>query len=200
MDTHAICAALDVIRVRLVDVHDQCKALEDERDCLLQAEQSLAKLIDLAPKTTAVAIARDPPDGPGRRAGTLRSKLLACLEEAGPSGRTFKQIREEVPDAKSASITATLSNLKRAGLVYRNHGVWFSGEAMPPISSEPTMPDRQRSGVSGSATVNGRGYEIVTHPRTGVSLARAAGLTVALPPRSGPASEPDGSTGRGAQM
>jgi hypothetical protein len=200
MDTHAISAALDVIRVRLVDVHDQCKALDDERNRLLQAEQSLEKLIDLAPKTTAVGIARDPPHRPHRRARALRSKLLACLEEAGPSGRTFQQLREAIPDTKSASITATLSNLKRAGLVYRNHSRWFSEEATPPTSSEPTMPDDQRSRVSDSATVNGRGYEIVTHPRTGVSLARAAGLTVALPPRSGPAGEPDGSTGRGSQM
>ena len=108
--------------------------------------------------------------------GSLRSRLQAILKEAGPSGHTIQELKRLLPDTKSTTLAATLSNLKQAGLVDRREGHWFTSDAPKPEGSGTGGADI--ADIEGEPQtwhrVNEPDYEVVTHPRTGVSLARRA--------------------------
>jgi hypothetical protein len=175
----AISSALRTIRARLSEVEREIESLANERDALRHAEQSLLAVIgDEIP--SAASEPAHPPEQPARlpRQSSLRTQLYTALQTAGPGGRRLDQLREQFPDAKNMTIAATLSNLKRAGLVDNNRGAW--------ICRETSKASETRSSGGGSeALKNGndepprwsaieRDYDAFTDPRTGVTLARRA--------------------------
>jgi hypothetical protein len=174
MSSEAIGSALNTIQARLTEVEHQIEALAAERQALEQAERSLLVVLGQA-SGPPNAMAADPHTQPGNH-GSLRSRLQEVLKEAGPSGHTIQELRRLFSDTKSTTLAATLSNLKRAGLVDTRGGHWFiwdptelecSGTGGTDIADVGGEPQTWHS-------VNEPDYEVVTHPRTGVSLARRA--------------------------
>jgi hypothetical protein len=107
----------------------------------------------------------------------LRAKLQTVLTQAGPSGHTIQELRALFPDTKSTTLATTLSNLKRVRLVTTKGRRWvfcretpvseYSGTGSKDLASMGEEPERWHN-------VSERDYEVITHPGTGVSLARRA--------------------------
>ena len=177
ISSDAISSALKVIRDRLADVERDAGILAEECRVLKQAEQSLLAVSATVPAQLPAEASGQPKRRleSGSRS-SLRAQLLAAVREAGHEGQTVAQLRSQFPDAKGGTLAATLSNLKRAGLIDTNGGTWFARET-------PKNSERPSSG-GGSEMANvyeneperwhAADYEVITHPRTGVSLARRA--------------------------
>jgi hypothetical protein len=179
ISSEAIGSALRTIQARLADVRQQIEILCREQKALEQAEQSLLAVLGERPSVEAPhSAASDSKSEPARqpRQGSLRGRLQTVLKEAGPSGHTIQQLRTLFSDTNAKTLAVTLSNLKGAGLVDSKDGCWFirggpqadhSGSGGADIEDVSHAPGQLHN-------VSERDYEVVTHPRTGVSLARRA--------------------------
>jgi hypothetical protein len=180
VSSEAISSALRTIRARLSEVEREIESLENERDALRHAEQSLLAVIRGEIPSAAAAETAHPPEQPARlpRQSSLRTQLYTALQTAGPGGQSIHQLREQFPDATKMTIAARLSNLKRAGLIDNNRGAWFCRETSK-------ASEIRSSGGGSEALKNGndepsrwsaveRDYDSFTDPRTGVTLARRA--------------------------
>jgi hypothetical protein len=180
ISSEAIGSALRTIQARLIDVTQQIEILSLEQKAPVQAEQSLLALLGEGPSLVQAphSAASENESEPARqpRQDSLRARLQAMLQEAGSSGHTIQQLRTLLPDAKAKTLTVTLSNLKRAGLIGSKDGCWFfrvAPQAEHSSSGGADIGDVSRA-PGQLHNVNERDYEVVTHPRTGVSLARRA--------------------------
>jgi hypothetical protein len=175
ISSDAIGSALTTIKARLAEVEQQIEMLAQERQALERAEQSLLVIAGEGPSPPA-EMATDAQPAQPRRRGSLRSQLQAALKEAGPSGQTIQQLRTMFPETKGTTLAATLSNLKRAGVLDTKEGRWVCRQAPWPEYSSTGGADIANMGDEPERlhNVSERDYEIVTHPRTGVSLARRA--------------------------
>lgn len=173
ISTAAISSALRTIQARLLEIRQQTEALAQEQAALEQAERSLIPVLGEMPGPDVISTARDNP--PAGRQASLRSQLQAALRDAGAKGRTVQHLRRLFPEAKGTTLAATLSNLKRAGLIDTREGHWLCRKVSEnhshagggDIAEIGVEPDRWHR-------VNECHYEVFTHPRTGVSLARRA--------------------------
>jgi hypothetical protein len=174
VSSEAINSALRTIRARLSEVEREIESLASERDALRHAEQSLLAVISGEIPSPAAETAH-PPEQRARvpRESSLRAQLYAALQNAGPDGRSGEQLREEFPEAKSTTLAATLSNLKRAGLIDNNRGAWFCRETSRSNGGGSEALKNGNDEPSRWSAVE-RDYDSFTEPRTGVTLARRA--------------------------
>jgi DNA-binding HxlR family transcriptional regulator len=176
-NSNVISTALESIRARLTEVEAQTAVLHGEQKRLQAAAESLARLvegegIDAHGRTcsgdtqfsSGVAIDRTR----RRQGGTVKSEILAALQDAADEGMRRDELGERLTDVSDATISATLSALKREGRVRtRPTGpgrklTWYY-QVNEPKSGDETTPVRVttgRHGVSLPAVsfVNGRAH------------------------------------------
>jgi hypothetical protein len=180
ISSEAIGSALRTIQARLIDVRQQIEILTREQKALEQAEQSLLAVLGERPSLVEAphpAASESKSELAGQpRQGSLRARLQTVLKEAGPGGHTIQHLRALFPDANGKTLAVTLSNLKGAGLIHSKDGCWLiRGMPQATHSSSGGADIENVSHAPGQLhNVSDRDYEVVTHPRTGVSLARRA--------------------------
>jgi hypothetical protein len=123
-NSNVISTALESIKARLTEVEAQTAVLHGEQKRLQAAAESLSRLVDgqgsdalgrtcSGDTRTSSGTARDRTRP--RQSRTVKSEILAALEDAGDQGIHRDELGERLAHVSDATISATLSGLKREG-------------------------------------------------------------------------------------
>jgi hypothetical protein len=181
--------ALDTIRSARAGIEQKLEALRGEDALLEQAEEALRDVLMIghpvqdqrAPEPTSEVTERE---RHVRTSTRVKAQILACIQGAGAGGVTRDQLSAQLPQARPTTISATLSLLKREGLVCARRApagrqrLWYApnGAAEHRHPADPDVSTDAHAAVpSRPAIANGNG--LIMKGRHGVSLPAISALS-----------------------